>query len=229
MAGQTIDRDRTPLSRLRRAVPGWRAIGLLAVVLNVQIVFVLAHLIVGDVNVSQPRYILYGMVWLNVGAAVLYAVRPPRGVDFRTRRRAIAIAATYFALLAFFTGMIGVGVPEHATDLRIAWLLPGWGPALVVATEYLTVVLMPAYIVGYVALSYLIYVTILDASGSAIAGVLGLFSCVSCSLPIVTMVLSAFVGGSSVLATTALDVSYELSTIVFLMTVALLYWRPGFR
>jgi hypothetical protein len=198
-------------------------------VLNVQLVAVVLYYAFGGATLTQPRYVLYGLAWINVGAVVLWRVRPPDGYDFPTRRRAVLVAASYFALLAFFGGLVGPGVPDGVAGTRIAWLPPGWGPALVYAGSNLTVVLVPAYVVGYAALAYLVYVTVLEASGSVVAGALGLFSCVSCTLPIVAAVASAVLGGSGILAATALDASYDVATAVFLLTVALLYWRPGFR
>ena len=87
---------------------------------------------------------------------------------------------------------------------------------------------MPAYVVGYLALSYLLYVTVLDAAGSAVGGLLGLVSCVSCAWPVFATVASTVFGGAGLLAASAAEVPYDISTAVFLLTVALLYWRPGF-
>ena len=206
-----------------------RSVVALALVLNAQLVFVVLYYALSGVTLADPRYVLYGLVWVNVGAAVLYTTRAPADTSFSTRRRALAIAAAYFGLLAVFGGLISTGLGEHATGFRVAWLAPGWGPALVYGGTHLTVVLMPAYLLGYAALAALVYVTILDAAGSAVAGLLGLFSCISCTWPILAAVGSAVLGGSGLLATTALDASYDLSTAVFLLTVLLLYWRPGVR
>ncbi|MES3161173.1 MAG: hypothetical protein PPP55_06335 [Halorubrum sp.] len=215
--------------RVCALVPSARRLGLIALLANVQLVAVVAYYSFLGSFPSTPVYVLYGLVWVNVGGYVLYAAPIPDGYDFSTRRRALAIATAYFGVLAFFAGLVATGVPERAVDTRIAWLPLGWGPAVVYASEYLTLVLVPAYLIGYAALAKLVYITVLDASGSVVAGVVGLFSCVSCTFPIIAMVGSAVFGGTGLLAATALDVSYGLSTVVFLITVALLYWRPGFR
>lgn len=201
----------------------------LALVLNAQLVFVVLYYAITDVTLADPRYVLYGLVWLNVGGAVLYTTRAPADAAFSTRRRALAVATAYFGLLAVFGGLVGTGLGDAATGFRVAWLTPGWGPAFVYGGTHLTIVLMPAYLVGYAALAALVYVTILDAAGSAVAGVVGLFSCISCTWPILAAVSSAVLGGTGVFAATAFDASYDLSTAVFLLTVALLYWRPGVR
>jgi len=72
-------------------------------------------------------------------------------------------------------------------------------------------------------------VTVVDTAGSAAAGIIGLFSCVSCSWPIVAALASAVTGGSSILVASALQISYGLSTAVFVLTAALLYWRPTWQ
>jgi hypothetical protein len=90
----------------------------------------------------------------------------------------------------------------------------------------LSVVLMPARVVGYLALAYLVYATVIDASGAGVAGLLGLLSCVSCSWPVLAALVSGVAGSGSALAATTLGLSQDLSTVVFLLTVGLLYWRP---
>lgn len=201
---------------------------IVALLLNLQGMLVVLYLGLTNSEVTELRYLLYGLVWVNVGAYAIYAASPPPA-EFETRRRAVAIAAGYFALLAVFGGLIGLGVGANATGARIAWLPPGWGPAFVYSGYYLSVTLMPAYVIGYLALAYLVFVTAVDAAGSIVAGVVGLFSCVSCTWPIVAAVASSLLGGGTLLAGSAMSLSYDLSTGVFLLTVALLYWRPGFR
>ena len=65
--------------------------------------------------------------------------------------------------------------------------------------------------------------TFLDAAGSAVAGLIGLLSCFSCTWPIVAAI------AVSVLGATALNMSYDPSTAVFVLTAGLPYWRPGIR
>lgn len=209
-----------------------RQVAWVALIGNLQLVAVVAYYAFTSAAVLEPRYTLYGLLWVNVGALAVYRVDPPRDVGFATRRRALAVAAAYFGLLAVFGGLIGTGLGELATGFRIAWLPPGWGPAVLYGGRNVVVSLTPAFVVGYVALSYLVYVTVLEASRSAVAGVVGLFSCVSCTWPVLAAVGSSVLGGAGILGATALGASwwyYDLSTAVFLVTVALLYWRPGFR
>lgn len=81
-------------------------------------------------------------------------------------------------------------------------------------------------VVGYVTLAYLVYTTVVDATRTAVSGVIGLFSCVSCSWPILGTVATSLFGSGSAVVTGALRQSYGLSTLVFLSAVALLYYRP---
>lgn len=185
-----------------------------------------AYVLAADISVTQPRYAFYGLLWIVVGVLAVWKTTPAP-TDQSTRRRAAALAVGYLVVLAFAGGVVVSSLPDGATwGARLATLAPGWGPAPVFTTPYAAVVLMPARVVGYLALAYLVYATVIDAAGSAVSGLLGLLSCVSCSWPILASLLTgAFGGGSAVVAAT-FDLSYDLSTLVFVVTVALLYWRP---
>jgi hypothetical protein len=91
-----------------------------------------------------------------------------------------------------------------------------------------TVVLVPYKLVGYATLAYLVYGTVVDATRTGVAGLLGLLSCVSCSWPVLATLVSGVAGSGSAVAAATLDQSLWLSTVVFVVTVALLAWRPTF-
>ena len=213
--------------RLRDALPSRRRVAALLVLGNLQAVGVIFYYAATSAALTEPRYVVYGLLWVNVGLLAVYGAGPPDDADFAQRRRALAVAAGYLGLLAVVGGLVAPGLGADATGVRVAWLTPGWGPALLYAGHTVSVVLMPAYVVGYLALSYLLYVTVLEAAGSAVGGLLGLLSCVSCTWPVLATVASALLGGAGFLVTSATSVPYDLSTAVFLLTVALLYWRPG--
>jgi hypothetical protein len=217
----TADVDRRAL----RPAPATIRYG--SALLGAELVALLAYLAVSNVTLLTPRYALYGLLWINVGLWVLWRtdVGP---TSSRTRRRAAAVAVVYFAALAVAGGLVGPASPVGATGFRIAWLPPGWGPALLYGGTTVNLVLMPARVVGYVALTYLVYATVVDAAGAAVSGIVGLLSCVSCSWPILASVATGLLGSGSALAAATTTLSYDLSTGVFLLTVALLYWRPGF-
>jgi hypothetical protein len=197
-----------------------------AVLANTLVLLAVAYLLLGGVVGMEPRYSVYGLLWLFVGIAVLWKA-DPAPTDSRTRRRAVAVAAVYFAALAVAGGLVTLPGAGESWGARLVPLPPGWGPAPVLTTPYLVVGLVPARVVGYLALSYLVYATVIDAVGSAVSGLLGLLSCVSCTWPVLASVATGVIGGGSAVATVALGFSYDLSTAVFLVTVGLLYWRPS--
>lgn len=215
--------------RLLDTLPSRRRLAVVALLLNLQGIGVVLYYAFSSATVTEPRYIVYGLLWMNVGVLAIWAADPPTGVDFQQRRRALALAAGYFGLLAVFGGLVTTGLGADATGFRVAWMTPGWGPALLYGGHSISFVLMPAYTVGYLSLAYLVYVTVLDAAGSAVGGLLGLVSCVSCTWPVLATIGSTLFGSAGLLATSATEVPYDLSTAVFIVTVALLYWRPGFR
>ena len=197
---------------------------------NTYLVMVLAYHVLSPNEITSLTPVLVPIVWIAVGLWAIARASPPAASQ-RERTVALAVATLYFGLLGFFGGLWGVGVADYPTSVRLAVtsLPPGWSPALLVNTPWIRVSLLPFKVVGYLALGYLVYVTILDAAGSAVTGVLGLLSCVSCTWPFLATILSAVLGGSVAVADAAIDQSYPISTVVFVVTVALLYWRPGWR
>lgn len=205
-----------------------------ALLANTLVLATLLYVLLTPADLSPPRFTLYGLLWVGVGLAVLgREATTARVASPRARRVATGVAVAYLAALALAGGVVVPGgVPEAvANGWFVRALPPGWGPALVYGGVDVAVVLMPARVVGYLALAALVRGTVLDATGdgalrSGAPGLLALFSCVSCSLPILAGVATlAFGAGSALVATTA-SLSYDLSTLVFLVTVGLLYWRP---
>ena len=194
-----------------------------AVLVNAELLALLFYLAQPGVSPTAIRYYVYPFVWINVGLWALVRTDPPAASKQR-RFLVGALAAGYFAVLAYAGGLVGPG--GMATGFRIAPLPPGSGPALVYGGESVQFALFPYKIIGYVALAYLVYATLLDVARSAIGGVLGLLSCVSCTWPVLASLASGIAGGSSAVASAALTESYGLSTVVFVLTVGLLYWRP---
>ncbi|WP_311170986.1 DUF7546 family protein [Halobellus ordinarius] len=194
---------------------------------NTLVVLTVLYLLLAGITISEPRYTVYGLIWVVVGLFVLWRT-DPAPTDDRTRRRAVAVAVVYFLVLAVAGGVVVAAMQfgEGEFGVRVATLAPGWGPAPIISTPWAALVLMPARVVGYLALAYLVYATVIDAAGAAVSGVLGLLSCVSCTWPILASLLSGLLGGGSAIAAATFDLSYDISTVVFLVTVALLYWRP---
>jgi hypothetical protein len=224
---------------LDRFRPDREALLWAGLVVNLEIILTLAYLLLADVTITEWRYLLYPFVWLNVSAWALVRTNPISR-SARTRYAGAAVAAGYFLLLAYVGGLVSQGVgfhhptgaavaDHHALGWRLAWLPPGWGPAVLYSGMTVQLTLMPYKVVGYVTLAYLVYATVLDAAGSAISGVLGLVSCVSCTWPVVASLVGAIAGSGTAVAAAANEWSYALGTGAFVLTVALLRWRPTIR
>lgn len=200
-----------------------------ALVVNAELLVTLAYYAVTSVpgTLQYALLTLYPWVWLNASLWVYVRVRAP-AAPARRRVLAGALAGGYFLVLLYFGGVLLPGIGERATGLRLVGLTlpPGFSPALLYSGRAVVLNLVPFKLVGYLTLAYLIYTTVLDVSGSAIAGVVGLFSCVSCSLPVIAAIVSGIAGSGTAVVTAATGQSYGLSTVVFLFTVALLVWRP---
>lgn len=191
---------------------------------NTEILIILAYLFLSGVQVNDPISVAYPFVWINVGLWAVVRTQP----DARTRRHrylAGAVAGVYLLLLFVVVGLLWTASPHISEILSVSMLTPGAGPVITYNGPFVRFTFVPFLVVGYVALAYLLYATLLDAAGSALGGVLGLFSCLSCVWPLIAPILVG-VFGSGATATVAELQSYRAGTAVFVVTVALLYWRP---
>lgn len=173
------------------------------------------------------RYTLYPFVWINVALLAALHVDVP---DTSRRYTAIAVtvASVYFGVLLYLSGLVGAPGDE-LVQLTGTVDVQGGTPGterlhLVTDAVYLSIV--PYRTIGFLVLAYLVYVTVLDLSGSLAAGALGLFSCIGCAFPILVS-LSAGLFGSTAIATAVYGAQFDISTAVFVLAVGLLYWRPG--
>jgi hypothetical protein len=196
------------------------------VVLNTQLLVMLAYLLVVGPSVTRPLFYLVPFVWLNAALWAVFRVSPT-ATSTRQRAVAVTIAGGYFLVLGYAGGLYGPsGGPVTGLRLVLTALPPGWSPAVIYGGGSVQFALLPFKLVGYATLAYLVYATVLDAASSVVGGMLGLFSCVSCTLPVLAGILSGFVGGTGAVAAAAYGQSYLLSTVVFVVTVVLLVWRP---
>lgn len=194
------------------------------VLINTEILLVLLYFAVSDVQVNNLFGVVYPFIWINVG---LWAIVRTDPVARTRRHRYVAgtVAAGYLLALFVLGGMAWTAHPEIARGLDVSMLLPGLGPVVAYNGEFVRFTLVPFLVIGYAALSYLVYATLLDAAGSAIGGVLGLFSCLSCVWPLIAPIFIGVFGSAGAAAAASLQ-SYVAGTVVFVGTVALLYWRP---
>ncbi|MFB6309217.1 MAG: hypothetical protein ABEH35_07805 [Haloarculaceae archaeon] len=204
-----------------------RDVRILVAVAAVELLLVSAYFLLTSATATRIRYVLYPFVWINAGLWAVLQVEVPRATAPQ-RLGAAVVAAVYFFVLAWLAGLVGIvtDVPAFVTGLEIGSGSPGWERIeLVVPPLYVSV--LPYRVIGYLALSYLVYVTVLDTAKNALAGAVGLVSCVSCSFPIVASLIAGLTGGTAGIAGAVYVYSVDLSTATFLLAVALLYWRPG--
>ncbi|MUV60068.1 ABC transporter ATP-binding protein [Halobacterium sp. CBA1126] len=206
-----------------RFVPARKTLLYAALVLNGELAAVLFYFAVSSSVPTDPVVLAYPFVWINAAIWAVWRVDLP-SASRRQYALAAGVAVAYFLLLGRFGGLYMF----HGADLgaRISWLSPGWGPAFVYSGTALTVSLLPFKVVGYATLSYLVAATVLDAAKTGVAGLLGLFACVSCTWPVAATVFTGAFGSASALAAAAQSEPYALSTAVFVSSVLLLVWRP---
>lgn len=184
-----------------------------------------AYIDLAGLTITQPRYVVYPFVWINVGVWAVLRTQTPR-VDRRQWGIATAVAVGYLLVLLWAGGVLLVGLLEPlpgGAAASVYWDIPGRGPIVVYGTPHLRLSLIPFKLVGYLTLAYLVYARLLDATRAALSGALGLFSCVGCAFSILLPLL----GATTLFGSTLTGFAWDLSTLVFVFTVALLYWADA--
>lgn len=177
------------------------------------------------------RYVIYPFIWINIAIWIVVKVRPTN-VAIKYRIIAASIAAVYFIILAAIAGLLGVGTlsnPQIDTGFRFVMGSPGWGPIIAYIAPTFHITIVPFLVIGYLGLAYLVYVTVIDATKMVFSGVLGVLTCVGCTMPVFASLIAGFAGGTTALTTAIYSLSIDLSTLAFVLAAALLYWRPGFN
>ena len=219
---------------LAKWAPNRSAVFIWTVVLLLEGLLILAHVRIR--NAELLAFHLYPFIWINASVWALWNTTTP-AASRRTKRIASIVAVGYFLVLGYFGGLIREGhayhahheiPPEHAdfvygADLALS-LPPGYGPAFTYSSPVVIASISPYMLVGFIVLAYLLYVTVLDASGDASIGVVGIFSCIGCSFPLIAALVSG--ASSTTFATLLYSRAYALSTIAFVFTLLFLYWRP---
>jgi len=198
----------------------------------VEAALLVGYFLLTPARVTTPRYVLYPFLWINAAlwaAARTSIPRAPR----RHHLVAAVVAAGYFLLLANWAGLVTLtggghhGVLDGVLGLTIGSGSPGWARVTFI-TRTVAVSFIPYRVIGYLGLAYLVYAATLDVTGAVVSGAIGLLSCLSCSFPILASLLTGVWGGSVTLLSTVYAYSVDVSTLAFLLSVGLLYWRPGF-
>lgn len=187
-----------------------------------EVLIVTGYLGLTSTGVTAPRYIVYPFVWINVGLLAIYLAKPAPG-NHRHQVLAGSIAAAYYVLLLTVAGNITFGAfVEPYTSL--IWATPGWGPVLNGAIPGIEVHLIPYQVIGYAGLAYLFYANVLGFSRGLLSGALGIATCVSCTMPLWGPLVGLLGGGAVGLSGLATTYAYDLGTVVFLLTMGLLYY-----
>jgi hypothetical protein len=207
-------------------------VSILVAVIGAELALLVGYVGLTGATPTAVRYLLYPFVWLNVSLWAVLATAPPDASP-RLRRVVLVGAAGYLSVLAYAGGVLELSHLGHSHShgppsglVVFTSLPPGWGPTLVYDHAAFTLTLVPYQFVGYLALTYLVYVAMLDTATAALSGAVGLLSCASCSWPVFASLLAGAVGGSAIAATTY-SLSVDLSTAAFVAAVGLLLWRPG--
>lgn len=187
-----------------------------------EVLIVTGYLGLTSTGVTAPRYVVYPFIWINVGLLAIYLARPTPD-NRRHQLVAGTVALAYYLLLLAVAGNITVGTFVDPY-LSVIWATPGWGPVLNGAIPGIEVHLIPYQIVGYAGLSYLFYANVLGFSRGLLSGALGIVTCVSCTMPLWGPLVGLLGGGAVGLSGLATTYAYDLGTVVFLLTISLLYY-----
>lgn len=207
-----------------------RTLAVLVAIFWFEMVLLVGYVLYAPVRITDPQILVYPLVWINVSLFALWQTDSPTS-STRIRYFAGLLGLGYFILLVYLGGLISPGSVfgghAHTRGLRIAWPLPpGWGPAIRFSGSLVGLSIIPYKVLGYATLAYLVFVTILDTARGAWAGVLGVFSCVSCTWPLLGTILAGTLGSSSAAVVFATEQPFWASTLVFISAIGLLLWRP---
>ena len=175
---------------------------------------IFAYVAATDTVVHSLRDTLYPVVWL-VLSCYLVGTLLRRGPALSESPLGAGVALGYLAVLAAIGTPVGFG--GEANTLMMMGATPGWGPIVMYSVGPVGGTLLPFEVVGYAALSYAVGSAVAAGSRGALAGTIGLFTCVGCVLPVIGAVVGLFGGAASAFqpATT----SYGLATALFVGTV----------
>ena len=189
-----------------------------AVVATVALLTAIAtYLRLTDAVITTGRSLSYPVVWIvtSLTAAVWIGLT----VRGRPRRwRGIAIGGGYTLVIGWLTGLLGA--TTGGFPLRVHAAPPGWGPIILYDSGLLRLSIVPFKLIAYLALGYVIYALVAAHRGSIRAAAVGVFSCVSCTGPLLVAIIGA-VGGTQ--ATTAVATAgYDIATVALVATFGLL-------
>lgn len=222
---------RPPAQTIETLLPGRRVLATAAVLLGIQAYLVFTYVSITNRDGGVDLFVLVPWIWINVSMWVFYRIDVST-ISGNDRLVPGLIAGGYFAILLLVSGTVGLGttfsesVPQTNLRLVLFEVPPGWTPTLIYAGEYIRLALRPPLLVGYAAIAYLLYATVARAGRGVIGGIVGLFSCVGCMVPVVVSIIGAVTGGTAGYlqpGNVAAISGYEVSTTVFLATIVILW------
>jgi hypothetical protein len=212
----------------REAMAPRRTLRVGSVVVAAELLLIVVHFAVTEQVATIPRYVLYPFVWINLGLWAVWRVDVPTA-SADQRWLAGTVAAGYVLVLFWLAGLLGIsfaGNPEAILGVSVGTGSPGWERIRLVG-RHLYLTLIPYRVIGYLALGYLVYATVLTALRAVAAGAVGLFACVGCSFPVFASLAAGVFGGSAGLTGAVYALTVDLSTLVFVLAVGLLLYQPG--
>lgn len=166
------------------------------------------------------RYVVYPFVWINAGLWAVLRTTPNVGTR-RHRLVGLVVGAGYFLLVMAVPGNVGLGAAAEPS-FRVGWYVPGWGPLVAVSSPWVRLYLVPFEVLGYTALAYLVYANAIELARGTLSGALGVVTCVGCTVPVLAPLVGLLGGPAASLSSTAYAWSYDLGTVLYLLTLGLL-------
>lgn len=204
---------------------------LINALVGIQLLLAVLYGAVFGTDLLSFHIFLIPFIWTTVSiVTVWYTESVSRG--WRPTALAGAVAVGYLSLFLWLSGTVGFTpsqVEPITGDLGFgveAGRSLGWGPVIYYSGEWIGARIIPYQIIGYLALSYLVYVTVLDATRSASAGTLGLILCPGCAAAALVPAFGGIAGLSAALSF-FLQYSYEIATVMFVVAMGWLYYQPS--
>ena len=192
----------------------------------------LVYLLYSGVILTDPLILLYPFLWINSSIFVLLLILPTN-VPIPRRLPALFLGFLYFVVLAYLSSILDPGHIfhnhtsfDHDFGLRVAFasMPPGWAPSIFYRGNLISIYALFFELIGYISLSYLFYRSVLSFDRFAFSGAIGVFSCVSCTWPLIGTYLAS-ISGSSLPLFLSTHQSYGFSTLIFITALSLLFWN----
>lgn len=196
-----------------RRVAAWSAF------VAAQVVAIAVYFMVTDTTAVTYRHALFPVVWITVSVWVVLKTPLPDKLPWYSPVIAV-VSGVYLLALMYLAGLIGVA-QSPGTAFTVSGASPGWGPVLAYSGDVVYLRVIPFQFVGYLTLAYLVFVALTDTATSLVGAAVGLVSCVGCTWTLISGALS--VVGSAGVTAFVQSYSYDLSTLVFISAVAVLY------